>query len=112
MHRSGEGVRRDYGEALKWLMRAAKNGYGRSHWQLAEMYSNGDGVPQDYIEAHKWFNIAAARLNSSEDTEARELVIRRREIVSGMMTPAQIAEAQKRASEWRPAHEPSNSVKD
>jgi uncharacterized protein len=41
-----------------------------------------------------WFNLAAAGGNK-EAAEARNLV-------SSLMTPAQIAEAQKLAREWKP----------
>jgi hypothetical protein len=56
------------------------------------MYAKGQGVPQDYMQAHKWFNLAA--VSGSENA------LKNREIVAGLMTPGQIAEAQKLASEW------------
>jgi uncharacterized protein len=58
-------------------------------------------VPQDYVQAHKWFNLAAARIPASE-TESRAIAIKSRDSVASKMTPAQIAEAQKLASEWKP----------
>jgi len=51
-------------------------------------------VPQDYAQAHKWFNLAAA----SGDADA----VSNRDRVAAKMTPAQIAEAQRLASEWKP----------
>lgn len=51
-------------------------------------------MPQDYVQAHKWYNLGA----TAGDKEA----ITNRDIVAGKMTPAQIAEAQKLASAWKP----------
>ena len=58
------------------------------------MYVKGQGVPQDYVIAHMWFNLAAAR--------GKKNAVKARDIVAAQMTPAQIAEAQKLAREWKP----------
>ena len=55
-------------------------------------------MPQDYTQAHMWFNLAAANLPK----EARDIAVRNRDRVAAKMTPAQIAEAQKLAREWKP----------
>lgn len=57
----------------------------------------GEGVPQDYVAAHMWFNLAATH---ATDSETRDGAANGREVVLGLMTPAQIAEAQKPAREW------------
>ncbi len=58
------------------------------------MYGNGYGVSQDYVQAHMWYNLAEA--------QGRTAAARNRDIVAKLMTPAQIAEAQRRAGKWRP----------
>ncbi len=58
------------------------------------MYHNGRGVTQDYVQAHMWFNLAAAR--------GLKFPEKRRDRLAKKMTPAQIAEAQKLAREWKP----------
>lgn len=63
------------------------------------MYFFGQGVPQSYVSAHVWFNLAAARGNKA----AADM----RDTVTAKMTPAQIAEAHKLASEWKPATTPA-----
>ena len=63
------------------------------------MYANGEGVPQDDIQAHLWSNLAASR---SEDAKDREDAVHSRDLVAAKMTPAQIAEAQHLAVEWKP----------
>ena len=49
---------------------------------------------QDFIQAHKWYNLAAANGHG----KAAEY----RDALAKQMTPAQIAEAQKLAREWKP----------
>ena len=65
-------------------------------------YRNGQGVPQDYAQAHMWVTLAASRLPPGKD---RDNAVKKRDIVAERMTPAQIAEAQKLAREWKPKHE-------
>jgi hypothetical protein len=58
----------------------------------------GEYVPRDYVQAHKWFTLAAATYSEKED---RDKAIKARDDVAAYMTPAQIAEAQKLAREWK-----------
>ena len=58
------------------------------------LYRKGRGVPQDIVQAYKWYSLAA----TNEDKPANEL----RNTIANQMTPAQIAEAQKLAQEWKP----------
>ena len=58
-------------------------------------------MPQDFVQAHKWWNLAASRFDASEK-EYRDQAVRNRDLVAARMTPAQIAEAQKLAREWKP----------
>ena len=101
MYTFGEGVARDDVEAAKWLRLAAEQGRAAAQHNLGLQYQQGLGVPQDYIEAHKWFNLAASQLSG----EKRDLAVSHREETATMMTPAQIAEAQRLAREWAKAHE-------
>ena len=57
-------------------------------------------MPKDYVQAHMWFNIAASRVTG----EARESAVSNRDIVAILMTPSQIAEAQRLTREWDAAH--------
>ena len=94
MYGKGRGVPQDYVEAVKWYRLSAAQGYDLAQNNLGFMYASGQGVPQDYVEAHKWWNLAAAQ----GDADA----VKNRDKVARLMTPAQIAEAQKLAREWRP----------
>ncbi len=66
---------------------------------LGTMYDHGHGVPQDYAQAHMWYNLAASH---AEDAATREMAVKNRDEVAAKMTPDQIAEAQRMASEWKP----------
>jgi len=99
MYDDGQGVPQDYAEAVKWYRRAAEQGHAKAQNNLGLMYDDGQGVPQDYVEAHMWYNLAASGLPPGEDRA------KNRDIVAKLMTPAQIAEAQRLASEWMAAFE-------
>ena len=65
------------------------------------MYANGQGVPQDYVESHKWCNLGASRASAENQKRYAE----GRDAVAKLMTPAQLSEAQQRASAWLVAFE-------
>ncbi len=87
--RGRQGISRNYKEAAKWYQLAAEQGDTRAQNNLGWMYMMGRGVKRDKVYAYIWGNIAA----SKGHPKARKL----RDIVVKRMTPAQIAEAQKRA---------------
>ena len=92
MYRFGQGVPKDYADAAKWYRLAAEQGHASPQFSLGVMYAKGTGVPQDYVLAHMWFCLAAA---------GHEYAVRNRDQVAGLMTPDQIAEAQRLAREWK-----------
>ena len=98
LYAEGRGVPQDYAEALKWFRLAAAQGDALAQHNLGLMYAKGYGVPQDHIEAHKWFTLAAA---SSTSKPNRDRAVAARDTEAARMTPAQIAEAQKLAREWK-----------
>jgi TPR repeat protein len=101
MYYNGQGVPQDYGEAAKWYRLAAEQGNATAQSNLGSMYYSGEGVPQDYIQAYMWVTLAASRFPPSA-REDREQAALHRDLVASKMTSAQIAEARKRASEWKP----------
>ncbi len=90
--------RGDYATALQEFKRLAERGSAIAQKMLGVMYGKGQGVPQDYVRAHMWFDLAASHLPPGHPR--RDLVIKDREAVAALMTPAQIAEAQRLAREW------------
>ena len=54
--------------------------------------------------AHKWFNLAAAQEGMVRELEGgtvRGTAAKMRELIATLMTPEQIAEAQRLAREWK-----------
>ncbi len=74
----------------------AENGEAEAQYSLGLMYSTGQRVDQNYVTAHKWFNLAAH--------SGSELARLEREELSAIMSTDEIAEAQRRAREWKLAH--------
>jgi TPR repeat protein len=72
----------------------AGQGDAKAQGDLGTAYVKGEGVPQDYVLAHMWFNLAAAQGNE----DARQ----NRDSVAKLMTPDQVAEAQRLARQWKP----------
>ena len=101
MYDHGRGVPQDDAEAVGWYRKAAEQGYAKAQFNLGNMYILGLGVPLDYAQAHMWYNLATSRYPPGED---RDRVVKNRDIIAKMMTPAQISEAQKLAREWTEKH--------
>ena len=99
IYRKGRGVPQDYAEAVKWYSKAAEQGDAGAQYNLGLMYDNGLGVPQDAVQAHMWLNLAASKYPPGEN---RDRAVKNSDHVAKRMTPAQIAEAQKLAREWKP----------
>jgi len=72
----------------------AYQGNASAQWFFGSMYADGRDVPQDFVQAYMWFNLAAA--------QGFQAAVKDRDLIAQRMTPAQIAEAQKLAREWRP----------
>ena len=90
--------RRDYATALRLTRPLAEQGDATAQYNLGVFYDNGLAVPQDHVRALMWFNLAAA--------QGKEGAASFRDLVARRMTPAQIAEAQKLAREWKPKKQP------
>jgi hypothetical protein len=105
MYLNGQGVPQNRQEAVAWFRKAADQGNAEAQTHLGFMYERGEDVSQDYVTAHMWFNLAAAQGEAAQDEEAKLFhneAVENRDSLAANMTPAQIAEAQKMASEWKP----------
>ena len=98
----GEGAPQSSQMALFWFGRAAGQEDALAFAKLGMMYAQGRGVLQDFIQAHMWYNLSAAH-GETRSAEARDTLAKQ-------MTPAQIAEAQRLAREWRPTEERSRNT--
>ena len=89
MYEKGEGVPQDYTEAMKWVRLAAEQGDTTAQGFLGLMYGKGQGMPKDDVLAHMWMNLAVG--------QREEIAIKTRDTLGKLMTPAQLAEAQRLA---------------
>jgi uncharacterized protein len=85
-------LQKNHTEAVKWFRLAAERNDAFAQKFLAVGYEAGQGVAQDWIEAYKWFSLSAAQGDDDAVARRNRLLLR--------MTAEQIAEGQRRASEF------------
>ena len=90
----GKGLTKDTIEAVRWIRKAADQGYAEAQGVLGHFSLNGGDIAKDYVEAYKWLNLAWAQ----GDERAKKGLA----LVEHLMTPEQIAEAQRLSREFRP----------
>ncbi len=59
MYRSGKGVARDPGAAVRWYVRSATLGNAWAQFSLGNMYVRGEGVPRNEAEGARLYRLAA-----------------------------------------------------
>ena len=91
IQRKGEGVPKDYKEAVKWYRLASEQGNAKAQASLGFMYDSGKGVLQDKTMAYMWYNIASANGHDKAGEWRDER--------AGLMTNADISKAQAMARE-------------
>jgi TPR repeat protein len=89
----GQGVPRDTDAAGYWLKKAADQGGFVGDWALASELATGVGVgvKQDLVQAYRKMNLAMALLDETKRAKRKPAV----DLLAKMMTPAQIAEAER-----------------
>jgi uncharacterized protein len=93
MYEKGEGTPQDYAEAARYYRRAAEQGYQLAQYTLGYLCEKGQGINRDEIQALMWYNLAAIQ-GETKAKAARDRII-------VWMAPAQVAEAQRRAREFK-----------
>jgi TPR repeat protein len=91
----------DGAQAAKWYQMSADQGFGPAQLRLGVLYEVGFGVVQDNVQADMWYTLAASAEKTTATTT--ETAITYRNGVEARMTPERIAEARKRAQEWKPS---------
>ena len=91
-------MKKDLAEAAKWYRKAAEQGYASAQYNIGGCYDTGSGVSKNFVEAHKWHNLASAQ--GVAQSKVQRFWLER------FMTREQIAEAQQRASEFKPRKAP------
>ncbi len=94
---TGEDVRQDYTEAVRWFAMAAEQGHVVAQATLGAYYWAGRGVPQDLVKAYFWSVLAQA--GGDEASKYRVAVLASR------LSRAQIAAAQQQANDWIKEHQ-------
>ena len=64
MYYKGEGVTKDYGQAVNWFRKGAEQGNADAQMCLGYMYYQGEGVTKDYGQAVIWYRKAAEQGNA------------------------------------------------
>ena len=95
MYEEGDGVPQDYQQAVRWYTKAAEARDMQAQYNLGRMYFMGKGVTENYVLAHMWVNLSLSKFREP-------IGVLFREEIESRMTPAQIAEAQRLAREWKP----------
>jgi hypothetical protein len=97
------GKRKETAEAIRLALLAANQGHARSQEFLGALYSL---CPEDrirnYVFSYKWYHLASEHLVGTDYWWMRDGVIKNRDWVGKMMSPKQIAEAQRLVSVWSP----------
>ena len=86
-YKEDQGADHDHEEAARLYTLAAKSGNAEAQFALGGLYIRGHGVEKDLVAAHMWLSLAGMRGLKSART--------RRDEIEAMMTPAQLAEAEK-----------------
>ena len=95
---TGEGVAKDYKQAMAWYQKAAEQGRAVAQFQLGVGYANGFGVAKDGVKAYAWYALAAS--NGYSDAEASRLRIHQR------LNAAELQSAEALLSEWKQKYKP------
>jgi TPR repeat protein len=101
----GRGVAKDLALAAGWYRKSAEQGNVHGQLSLGDAYKNGSGVPKDLVSAYMWMDLAAQQgpkfTTPSSDGYQSYLAQTARDEIVKQMSPAQIAEAQRLAREWK-----------
>jgi hypothetical protein len=96
MYLLGEGFPPDDAQALKWYLMSAGRDFPHAQFALGFIYMNAIGVAKDYVQALKWFRLCERHVGFAYSAGKNA------DLITPKMTPPQITEAQKLASEWKP----------
>ncbi|MFZ0732359.1 MAG: GAF domain-containing protein [Candidatus Sulfotelmatobacter sp.] len=93
---TGEGVKLDEVEAVRWFTKAAEQGNVPSQSKLGSIYFSGRGVPADPNRAYFW--MVVARMSGDEASKTLSPFVRAR------LTRAQVAAIELDADRWLQQH--------
>jgi TPR repeat protein len=125
---NGRGISKSLSKAMKWYRRAAQQGNVEAQVALGLIYDTGRGVPRNEFQARKWYGLAVEQNDPRAQNNlgmifaeggmaAPDLInayfmfsiaaaagsadaAKNRDNISIKMTPAEIGQAKKLASDW------------
>ena len=100
-YQKGHSVPQDYSQAAAWYRKAAEQNDPSAQLCLGMLYAAGQGVPLDYVESYFWLDLAAS---GNQKGVKQEDVTRERDLAASHLTPADLSQAQARASKWFAEH--------
>lgn len=105
----GHGVKKNVAEAIFWATRSAEQGEPFAYGSLGTMRFEGNGFIRDDVETYKWLKLATTLMpeGNARDGDSKTL-----EQLKRRMTPAQMAEGDKLAKEWRPLKQTARVMND
>jgi len=93
MYGTGDGVPKDAVKAAEWFQKAAVQGHADAQYDLGMMYFDGGGVGKSMPHSYAWLNLSAA--------QGYAIAIEKRTLLEKVLTPSQITEGQRLASNWK-----------
>ena len=96
LYLQGAVLKKDSTKAASWLLKAADQGVPQAQTDMGVLYIQGDGVAQDPVASYMWFKLAT---DAGQAQDQRALTM-----LEGQLKPEQIAEAKKRADDWKQQH--------
>jgi TPR repeat protein len=96
---TGDGVKLDEAEAVRWFAQAAEHGSVAAQSKLGTIYFSGRGVPQDSNRAYFW--MVVARISGDDASKTLSPFVRAR------LTRAQITSIELDANRWIQQHGPA-----
>jgi len=98
MYFYGRGVRRNDGIAAVWFHKAANQGNREAQLAYGSLLIQGVGARQDIVKAHMWLSLVV----ETGDAVLREHAVRLRDQAVKLMTADELADARRRARDFRP----------
>jgi hypothetical protein len=92
----GSGDKPDLEGAVVWFNKAAEHGDALAMLALGTLYELGRGVTKDFVQAHKWYALASVD-DGEYEQDLFDRAKRAKQELAKLMTPAQIAEAERLA---------------
>src|SRR5262245_46279813 len=90
---NGYGVEKDAKQTFSWFQRAAEGRNAKAQSNIGQMYAEGTGVEKNLVKAYQWLTLAAQQ----GETSAPKMLVG----VEPNLTPDQVAEGKRLASEWK-----------